>query len=439
MTDMDVDVVVVGAGVLGVSSAYYLKKNNPAKSVLLVERYGDAGQGNTGRGNAMFRDTFTSADNQILAGSSIDFYLHVQNRLGVDVGVDLIGYLWLMGEKQFRAAGKHLNKMSRNGVRHRVMGASELRRKLPELATSQRSEESRLMQLEDCAWGVLGSKCGRLAPEKLVRFYLDGFTRAGGSVRFNSSVEGLMVGARRSLGIDGEPFAWQDASITGVKLAGGGRIRAETTVVAAGAWNNSVLDPAGVDGHVKAKKRQLFAVRARSDSRLQNFMLSEGFNGSGVAPFIILPHAGIFVKPVKESGEFWIGCDDDLNRPFLSYPATDLEEYRAEEDFYDKSLYPVLTSYLPLFRGKRPDRMWAGLYGYNTLDNMPYVFAEEGLIVVGGDSGSGVMKGDSLGRIVESVYRQGERSEAELFGGRVYLSSKLGFASRDVEREEWVL
>ena len=58
--------------------------------------------------------------------------------------------------------------------------------------------------------------------------------------------------------------------------------------------------------------------------------------------------------------------------------------------------------------------MWAGLYGYNTIDNLPYVFAENGLVVVGGDSGSGVMKGDSLGRVVDAVYRGGEGAEAEL-------------------------
>jgi FAD-dependent oxidoreductase domain-containing protein 1 len=73
------------------------------------------------------------------------------------------------------------------------------------------------------------------------------------------------------------------------------------------------------------------------------------------------------------------------------------------------------------------------------LDNLPYVFQENGLIVVGGDSGSGVMKGDSLGRIVDAAYRGGDHAEAELYGGFNYPISKLGFKSRDVEREEWVI
>ncbi len=83
--------------------------------------------------------------------------------------------------------------------------------------------------------------------------------------------------------------------------------------------------------------------------------------------------------------------------------------------------------------------MWAGLYSYNTIDNMPYVFEENGVIAVGGDSGSGVMKGDAMGRVVEAVYREGESANAELFGGRDYQASRLGFKSRDLEREEWVI
>jgi glycine/D-amino acid oxidase-like deaminating enzyme len=81
--------------------------------------------------------------------------------------------------------------------------------------------------------------------------------------------------------------------------------------------------------------------------------------------------------------------------------------------------------------------MWAGLYGYNALDYLPFAFREQNLIVVGGDSGSGMMKGDSLGRIVDALYR--EEGETLLYGEIPYRTSKLSFEKRDVEREEWVI
>ena len=83
--------------------------------------------------------------------------------------------------------------------------------------------------------------------------------------------------------------------------------------------------------------------------------------------------------------------------------------------------------------------MWAGLYSYNTLDYLPFVVLGDGLILVGGDSGSGIMKGDALGRIVDSAYRGGKEAEAVLYGEVPYRVSKLGFENRDVEREEWVI
>ncbi len=169
----DFDAVVVGAGIIGIASAYHIQKNSPDKKVLVVERLGDAGQANTGRSNAMFRNTFTSIDNQVLANSAIDFYLHVQNDLGIDVGMDKVGYLWLMSEAQLSASERHVKKMTANGVEVKTYNEGELTRMVPGLRTRQESDDARLMSLPDISAGLFGTKCGRLAPEKLVGFYRD--------------------------------------------------------------------------------------------------------------------------------------------------------------------------------------------------------------------------------------------------------------------------
>lgn len=424
---------------LGVSSAYHIKKNSPDKRVLLVDRLADAGQANTGRSNAMFRNTFTSADNQKLANAAIDYYLHVQNDLRVDIGVDSVGYLWLMTEEQLVASSRHLERMAANGVELRTYDRSDLARMMAGFVGSPTSDDAELMHLGAVSSGVFGVKCGRLAPDRLAGYYRDQFTALGGNLMFGSGVRKLTLGARAPMGIEGEPLVWQDWLATGAVLDDGTEIEADKVVVAAGAWTNELLDPTGIDGHTKAKKRQLFTVPAGASPALERLLLSGGFNASGVLPFVILPKAGVFVKAVRESGEFWIGCEDEVNRPFISLPERDLENYQAEPSYYERGIYPVLKEYFPQFVGARPARMWAGLYGYNTIDNLPFVFAENNLIVVGGDSGSGVMKGDSIGRIVDAVCRDGVGAEAELYGGDRFRASKLGFRSRDVEREDWLL
>ncbi|HEY6282609.1 MAG TPA: FAD-binding oxidoreductase, partial [Nitrososphaerales archaeon] len=142
------DVVVIGAGIMGVASAYHLKNNNPNKRILVVDRYGAAGQGNTGRSNAMFRNTFSSSDNQILSNSSIDFYTHVQEELKVDLGLQKIGYEWLMDEKQLSKSEPFLKGMEKNGIEITRQGKEDLRRLLPSMVTEfGSSSEAALMEL----------------------------------------------------------------------------------------------------------------------------------------------------------------------------------------------------------------------------------------------------------------------------------------------------
>ena len=435
------DLVVIGAGIMGLASAYHLKRNNPSKSVLVIDRFGAPGQGNTGRSNAMFRNTFTSSDNQVLANTSIDFYLHLQNELKVDIGLQLIGYLWLLSESQVARTEGFVQGMKRNGIEVEEYSVEELRRLVGGVVTGfdRDDEEASVMGLEDISGAVFGPKCGRLHPEKLIRFYASEFTRLGGKIAFKTNVEGLLLGPSRKLGMEGEPFVWQEAEVKGVRVAGGitGELEAKSTVVACGAWNNELLEPIGVDGHVKAKKRQLFSVSAEDDGPLRSLLYTRGFNDLGLIPLVILPKSGVHFKPVSEERKFWVACEDEVNRPYINIPDRDLERYRAEPSYYERGVRPVLSAYFPQFRNARPESMWAGLYAYNTVDYLPYAFREGNLIVVGGDSGSGIMKGDALGRIVDALYREGD--DASLYGGVPYGVSKIGFERRDVKREEWVI
>jgi len=93
MTEKRCDVLVVGAGIIGLSSAYHIKRAHPELSVLIIDRGSAAGQGDTAKSNAALRDTFTSTTNRTLARSTIDFYKHVQSDLGFNLNLDMVGYL----------------------------------------------------------------------------------------------------------------------------------------------------------------------------------------------------------------------------------------------------------------------------------------------------------------------------------------------------------
>ncbi|HEV2226693.1 MAG TPA: FAD-binding oxidoreductase, partial [Nitrososphaerales archaeon] len=268
--------------------------------------------------------------------------------------------------------------------------------------------------------------------------YAGGFIKAGGEFSFNTEARALVVGPSKRLGMEGEPLVWQDFKVEGVSTRGSvdGMIQAETIVLAGGAWENELLEPMGIECHAKSKKRQLFSIQAEG-TKLEALLRPSGFNPLGLLPLVILPKSGVHFKPVSEENAFWVACEDEVNRPFIDLPEHDLDRYVAEGKYYERSVYPILVSYFPEFKDSRVKAMWAGLYSYNTIDNLPFVFRERNLIVVGGDSGSGIMKGDSLGRVVDSLYR--DENYTMLYGETPYLASKLSFEKRDVEREEWVI
>jgi len=437
------DILVIGAGALGMASAYHLQLSNPYKKILVIDNLGGVGQAGTGRSAAMVRNTFTSYDNQVLANSSIEYYLSIQRESGIDLGLELIGYLWLMSALQFRANSKNLERMTKNGIELRTYAQEELGRSIPEITASFGGSnlEASIMELEEIDVGVFGTKCGKIEPDRLVKFYYDRFTALGGQCQFNTQAEKLIVVPRKKLDIEGEPFIWQEQKIAGVETKGAleGDIHTETIVLAGGAWNNFLLEPIGIDGHVKSKKRQIFQVSAKDKRELRNLLFTRGFNDYDVMPFLVLPKCGIYVKPVRQGEQFWIGCDDEPNRELMNIPDFDPERYIPEPSFYQNDIYPVLSTYLPPFRDQSPSGSWAGLIAYNTLDHLAYIFQNENLIVAGGDSGSGIMKADSLGRIVESLYRLGPDSEAPLYGNISYPVSRLGIKKRSVEQEEWLL
>ena len=77
----DYDVLVVGAGILGLSTAYHIKLANPALKVLVVDKNMAAGLGSTVNSAAAFRCFFSSSSNLALADSSVEFYKHLQQDL----------------------------------------------------------------------------------------------------------------------------------------------------------------------------------------------------------------------------------------------------------------------------------------------------------------------------------------------------------------------
>jgi FAD-dependent oxidoreductase domain-containing protein 1 len=424
---MECDVLVIGGGVLGFSSAYHMKQRKPDDKIVLIDRLGGPGQGNTAKSEGAFRNVFTSKTNYLLADSTIDAFTHFQHDLGYDLKLDRIGYLWLFSEEQHRRLRPVLDSMAGLGVELRFFD-EELGSMIPGLVTEFTGEEAEILGLEPVDEVMQGVKCGSIDADSLVRCYERMFIEAGGEVVYGAEAKRLLLEPEEELGIPGEPFVWQDAAVKGADTSKG-EIRAGTTVVATGVWAERLLDPVGIDAMMRPKKRHIFVFK---DPRLRDLFEVKGLNEYGAIPLTVLPKSGVYLKAEVSEGSIWVGCADNLGRRFGLE-----DDPQPEEGYYTEDIYHVLVEYFPCFKDVRPVNMWAGQYAINGFDGIPVVAPAPGMIYVGAASGSGIMKCDALGRIAAALYM--EEEEAELYGGRRFTVADLGVRSRRVEREEFII
>jgi len=426
---LETDILVVGAGVLGLSSAYYLKRGDPTRKVVVVERLSGPGQGNSAKSEGAYRNLFTGEANYLLADSSIDWFHHMQEDMGYDLKLREHGYLWLFSDEQHNTNKAALEAMGRRGARTITYDEDEIKEVIPDLMMNfEDDEEAYILGLEPIEVGVFGDKCGSLDADALVRAYEKEFLKLGGEIHYGTEATKLLHEPTEPLGIPGEPFVWQDSRIAGAETSKG-KILAETVVVAAGTWACKLLDPVGFDCLLRPKKRQLFSFK---DPKLTRLINTKGFSDENTLPLAVLPTAGIYLKGEATEGTIWLGCADELGRKF------ELEDDpQPEEEYYSNNIYHALVQYLPCFESVRPMNSWAGQYDVNSFDETPVVVPAPGLIHVGASSGSGIMKSDALGRIVDAVYEEDEY--ATLYGGRGFRVTDIGLKKRRVERETLVI
>jgi FAD-dependent oxidoreductase domain-containing protein 1 len=391
-------VVVIGAGILGLASAYHILKSCDHLDLLVIDRLKGAGRGNTARSAAAYRDMFSSPLNRALSQGSIAFYEQVQRE--TNIGLMRIGYLWLKTADQMQESQAALDAMALAGVKLEILESGELHRRLPALRPGL------------IAQGILGYNCGILNPNLLNRFYEKQILDLGGRFAFGVEVTGFAT--------DGE------GRIIGVKF-GDGAITCKTVVVATGAWINSTMSLAGLEVPVVPRKRQLFAVAAKKGP-LQKLLHAEGFNGYNLLPFTIMP-AGVYVRPASSS--FILGYANEDQPPSLEDNPT------AERNFFESQVRSQVEQYFPSFREVVPEYAWAGHYADQLADSHPIVDNVGGVIVVGGDSGSGIMKADSLGRLAAGIYFA--LAQVQLGDGQHFRVADLGLANRQLVPEELVI
>ena len=360
---MKVDVLIVGGGAIGSSIAWHLKTAPELTgSVCVVERDPTYARASSALSASSIRQQFSTPLNIHLSRYGIDFLRRAPELLGVDLGLKEPGYLFLASQ-----AGEAVLRAN-----HAVQKG------------------------EGCAVELLEP---RALAARFPWISTEGIVLASHGTANEGWFDGpaLMQAFRRKareLGVDYVADEVVELEPGAVTLRSGGRIEADTIVLAAGAWSGEVAATAGIALPVEPRRRSVFVVDVRDPP--------------GVTPLTIDP-SGVWFRP---EGRFYLAGTTPAAG---NDPAGAPLEVQHQE--WDDMVWPALAARAPAFEAAKVVNSWAGYYEYNTFDQNGIVGRHpgiDGLIFATGFSGHGMQQSPAVGRAVAELIVHGSYRTIDL-------------------------
>lgn len=226
-------VVVIGGGVIGLSTAYHLARSG-MRDVVLVET-NQLGSGSTSKAAGGVRAMFSDEVNILLGKHSLDIFERFGALFDQEIDLHQVGYLFLLERDDDVADFERTVALQQSlGVDCRMIDPAEAQRRSP------------LINIDGVKAATFSPRDGHCTPESVVLGYARAARRAGVQLLTGCEVTGAQVSGGR---------------ITSVHTTAG-NIATERVVCAAGAWSGKVADYFGVDLPVSPVRRQILVTEA---------------------------------------------------------------------------------------------------------------------------------------------------------------------------------
>jgi sarcosine oxidase, subunit beta len=364
MTAATADVVIVGAGIMGVSTAYHLARRGAGR-IVVVER-DDVCSGSTALASGGIRHQYANRIGIELTRQSIETYERFEDEFGVDPNFRQHGYLILVTtEAEHAQAERNVDLQQSLGVDVRLLSPDETRRRYPYLAT------------DDLRGATYSPRDGYADPYLATTAIAARARDLGVTIRTGCEVVGF---TRTPDGVEGV-------------VTRDGLLSASIVVIATGAWSGVVGTLAGVDIPVAPLRRSKFITAPFPFDKIPE-----------ATPFVIDPHLGISLR--REGAGVLLGIG---RREEAGSFSTALDWSLAEP------LVERAVRRAPLLADAQLMRTWSGLYEM-TPDQTGIVSAVPGvagLYVVAGFSGHGFMHGPIAGQLMAELIADGRASTVD--------------------------
>jgi sarcosine oxidase subunit beta len=358
------DVVIIGGGIMGASTAYHLARRG-ATNVVVLESGDMFGLGSTGLNAGGIRYQFATSVNIELSKFSIAMMDRFADEMDQPLGLKRCGYLFMLDSEsdleQFRA---NVQLQNEHGVPSRVVTAADIAALAPEI---------------DITGIIGGTWCpldGLVDPHGLLQGYVTQARRLGATLVSGTAATAIEVEGDRVRRV----------------VTSAGTIDTPAVVIASGPWSAQVGAMAGVELPIQPIRRQI-AVTGPMPNLRPNF------------PFVIDFGNALYFH--REGTGILTGMSNRDEKPGF--------DTRVDDDWRMVHLEHAMQR-MPVLADAEIVAEWAGLYEV-TPDDQPILGrlpAVEGLFVCAGFSGHGLMHGPAAGLVMAEEILDGRAKTIDI-------------------------
>ena len=378
MTERTYDVVIAGAGIIGLSIAWELARRSELK-VAVLEKGAATGEGSSGASSAICRHRYSMDEMLQLARCGIDAYRDwpAYTRLSRPrAAFQNDGVLWMPGSNTAWADVEH-ERLQGYGIASAVLDDDELKARFPALSTCTIAPDTATGEAHACRGGgrhLLELDGGYMDPAGAMQDLVEACRAHGVDVSFRSEVTGIRQRGGR---------------ISGVQLGNGESIATPLLVNAAGPWCRRLFEAAGLELRWDLRP-----------TRIQVLYRDYPVDRLGNIPVTVDMEGGIYFRTSNRGQQLIVSSvreEDELEA--VANP--DEFDRHADEDFRLVKFH-VLDHRLPGLPQHGRVQSYCGLYTVNRDDVHPIVGPTElgGFWVANGFSGHGFKLAPAIGAMV---------------------------------------
>src|SRR3990172_1087607 len=357
MSHRSYDALIIGAGIMGCSSAFELASRD--LSVAVLEKAA-IGSGSTGKSSAIIRQHYSNEVTARMALYSLRVFQRFREVVGGEAGFRRTGFLVLTPEKDLQGLRANVALQRSVGIQTELIDAAELRHRWPYLETG------------DLVAAADEEGAGYAAPNLTLQGYVEAARVQGTAIHLDTQVTGLRFAAGKIQGVETTRGAFD----------------APVVINCAGPWGARVARMAGVEAPIDPCRVQVAFFRRPPSFEPDHPVVAD------------FKHA-VYWRP-ETGGLTLVGLIDPSEKDAIVNP----DRYRETVDFeFVADAGERLVSRFPAMEQSQGAGGFAALYAI-TPDWHPFIDEVpqgSGFYLCAGFSGHGFKLGPAVGRMVADM------------------------------------